>query len=161
MIGKAMVSVKNRRVEKYAGKRILIVEDDFFVRDIYQKKLGDSGFVVDTAADGLEGMERLRAARPDLILLDIFMPYVDGRDMLREIRHHEEWRDIPVILLTNFSASEGVRDGFELGADEYLIKSHFTPSEVLEKICSVFEKSGKNDRLDDGSDVPGESGTKK
>lgn len=142
-----MVSVRKNSAERYAGRRILVVEDDFFVRDIYQKKLGDSGFVVDTAADGLEGMERLRGEIPDLIILDIFMPYVDGRDMLREIRHHEEWKDIPVILLTNFSASEGVRDGFDLGADEYLIKSHFTPSEVLEKVCSVFEKHEKDGTL--------------
>jgi len=144
-----MVSVRNDRAIRYAGRRILVVEDDFFVRDIYQKKLGDSGFVVDAAADGLEGMERLRSAIPDLIILDIFMPYVDGRDMLREIRRHEEWKDIPVILLTNFSASEGVRDGFDLGADEYLIKSHFTPSEVLEKVCSVFEKHEKNGTLEE------------
>lgn len=143
-----MAPTRNKGIERYAGKRILIVEDDFFVRDIYQKKLGDFGFTVDTAADGLEGMERLRAEVPDLIILDIFMPYVDGRDMLREIRHHEEWKGVPVILLTNFSASEGVRDGFELGADEYLIKSHFTPSEVLEKVCSVFEKHEKNGMLE-------------
>ncbi len=142
-----MVSIRKNKAERYAGRKILIVEDDFFVRDIYQKKLGDSGFAVDTAADGLEGMERLRSLVPDLILLDIFMPYVDGRDMLREIRRHEEWKDVPVILLTNFSASEGVRDGFDLGADEYLIKSHFTPSEVLEKVCSVFEKHEKDGTL--------------
>lgn len=145
-----MVSVRNNKAGKYEGKRILIVEDDFFVRDIYQKKLGDAGFVVDTAADGLEGMERLREAMPDLIILDIFMPYVDGRDMLREIRNHEEWRGIPVILLTNFSASEGVHDGFDLGADEYLIKSHFTPSEVLEKVCVIFEKHEKSDIVEEG-----------
>lgn len=142
-----MVSIKNNRADRYAGKRILIVEDDFFVRDIYQKKLKDSGFVVDAAADGLEGMERLRSVIPDLIMLDIFMPYVDGRDMLREIRNHEEWKHVPVILLTNFSESEGVRDGFDLGADEYLIKSHFTPSEVIEKVCIVFEKHAKDDIL--------------
>jgi DNA-binding response OmpR family regulator len=154
-----MVSVRNKRAGRHAGKRILIVEDDFFVRDIYQKKLGDVGFTVDSAADGLEGMERLRAAVPDLILLDIFMPYVDGRDMLREIRHHEEWKDIPVILLTNFSANEGVRDGFDLGADEYLIKSHFTPSEVLEKVYSVFEKRGKNDIVEESDTGQGTRNT--
>ena len=123
---------------------VLLVEDDFFVRDIYQKKLRDIGYEVVSAENGLEGMERLKERRPDLILLDIFMPYMDGRDMLREIRGSEAWRDIPVILLTNFSASEGVRDGFELGADEYLIKSHFTPSEVLEKVRRVFEERKKN-----------------
>lgn len=123
---------------------VLLVEDDFFVRDIYQKKLRDIGYEVVSAENGLEGMERLKERRPDLILLDIFMPYMDGRDMLREIRGSEAWRDIPVILLTNFSASEGVRDGFELGADEYLIKSHFTPSEVLEKVRRVFEERKKS-----------------
>lgn len=143
-----MKTMRDKRLAALAGKKILVIEDDFFVRDIYQKKLGDSGFSVESAADGLEGLERLRANIPDLIILDIFMPYVDGRDVLREIKHHEEWKRIPVILLTNFSASEGVRDGFNLGAVEYLIKSHFTPSEVLEKVCAVFEKSGKDDILE-------------
>ena len=142
-----MKTMMDKRLAALAGRKILIVEDDFFVRDIYQKKLGDSGFSIESAANGLEGLERLRANIPDLIILDIFMPYVDGRDVLREIKNHEEWKHIPVILLTNFSASEGVKDGFGLGAVEYLIKSHFTPSEVLEKVCSVFEKSGKDDIL--------------
>lgn len=139
-----MKTMMDKRLAALAGRKILVIEDDFFVRDIYQKKLSDSGFSVESAADGLEGLERLRANVPDLIILDIFMPYVDGRDVLREIKSHEEWKRIPVILLTNFSASEGVRDGLGLGAVEYLIKSHFTPSEVLEKICSIFEKSGKD-----------------
>ncbi len=139
-----MKTEKDKRFARLAGKKILIIEDDFFVRDIYQKKLGESGFSVESAADGLEGLERLRSHVPDLIILDIFMPYVDGRDVLREIKGNEEWKHIPVILLTNFSASEGVKDGFGLGAAEYLIKSHFTPSEVLEKVCSVFEKAEKD-----------------
>lgn len=122
-----------------APKSILLVEDDFFVRDIYQRKLREIGFDVHTAGDGLEGMERLKERKPDLVLLDIFMPYMDGRDMLREMKSNPEWKDIPVILLTNFSASEGVHDGFDLGADEYLIKSHFTPSEVTKKIYDMFE----------------------
>lgn len=145
-----MRTMMDKRLSRLTGRKILVIEDDFFVRDIYQKKLGDSGFSVESAADGLEGLERLRAHTPDLIILDIFMPYVDGRDVLREIKNHEEWKHIPVILLTNFSASEGVKDGFGLGAVEYLIKSHFTPSEVLEKVCSVFENLGKDDTLKQG-----------
>ncbi|NTW15293.1 MAG: response regulator [Candidatus Moranbacteria bacterium] len=136
---------------RFAGKRILLVEDDFFVRDIYQRKLREQGFEVDTAADGSEGLQRLRATIPDLLLLDIFMPYVDGRDVLREMKADERLKNVPVILLTNFSASEGVRDGFDLGAEEYLIKSHFTPSNVLHKIESVLEKVGKGDILKDGA----------
>ncbi len=148
--------MQEKRCAALAGKKILIMEDDFFVRDIYQKKLGDSGFLVESAGDGLEGMERLKANTPDLIILDIFMPYVDGRDVLREIKGNDAWKNIPVILLTNFSASEGVKDGFGLGAVEYLIKSHFTPSEVLEKVCSIFEKQEKSDTLkkDDAQDTP-------
>ncbi len=132
---------------KFAGKRILLMEDDFFVRDIYRRKLVDCGFKVDSADDGVEGMKRLNASVPDLIMLDIFMPYMDGRDVLREIKGRAEWKDIPVILLTNFSAHEGVRDGFGLGAEEYLIKSHFTPSEVIRKVEAVLEKTVENGTL--------------
>lgn len=131
-------------VSESVKKSILLVEDDFFVRDIYQRKLRETGFEVHTAGDGLEGMERLKEKTPDLVLLDIFMPYMDGRDMLREMKSNPEWKDVPVILLTNFSANEGVHDGFDLGADEYLIKSHFTPSEVTKKINDMFEAREKN-----------------
>ncbi|NTW29856.1 MAG: response regulator [Candidatus Moranbacteria bacterium] len=135
---------------KFAGKKILIMEDDFFVRDIYRRKLTECGFKVDSADDGVEGMKRLNASIPDLIMLDIFMPYMDGRDVIREIKGRTEWRDIPVILLTNFSAHEGVRDGFGLGAEEYLIKSHFTPSEVIRKVEAILEKTAKNGTLEKG-----------
>jgi len=145
---------------------VLLVEDDFFVRDIYQKKLRALGYDVVAAENGLDGMNRLKKWIPDVILLDIFMPYMDGRDMLREIRGNAEWRDIPVILLTNFSASEGVRDGFGLGADEYLIKSHFTPSEVLKKVEHVLEERRKNailgeERGPDEGATEAESGKKR
>ncbi|MEI7749474.1 MAG: response regulator [Candidatus Moraniibacteriota bacterium] len=138
---------------RFAGKKILLVEDDFFVRDIYQRKLRECGFEVRSAENGVEGMECLKESVPDLVMLDIFMPYMDGRDVLREIKANEAWKHIPVILLTNFSASEGVRDGFSLGAEEYLIKSHFTPSEVLRKVESVLEKTGKGGILKEGSSL--------
>jgi DNA-binding response OmpR family regulator len=153
------MSESDQMENSVVGKHILLVEDDFFVRDIYQKKLHEFGFEVVSAENGLEGMKHLKKQIPDLILLDIFMPYMDGREMLREIRGSAEWKNIPVVLLTNFSASEGVRDGFELGADEYLIKSHFTPSEVLQKIKKVFEEREKNGILKrkedgEGTEVP-------
>jgi DNA-binding response OmpR family regulator len=132
---------------RFAGKRILLIEDDVFVRDVYRRKLSSSGFEVGEASDGMEGMRLFRESSYDLVMLDIFMPYLDGRDMLREIKSDPERRDVPVILLTNFSANEGVRDGFGLGAEEYLIKAHFTPSEVLLKVESVLGKYGKDDTL--------------
>jgi len=132
---------------RFAGKRILLIEDDVFVRDVYRSKLSSSGFEVAEASDGMEGMRLFRESAFDLVMLDIFMPYLDGRDMLREIKSDPERREVPVILLTNFSANEGVRDGFGLGAKEYLIKAHFTPSEVLLKVESVLGKYGKDDTL--------------
>jgi DNA-binding response OmpR family regulator len=140
--------LKSPSGKKGMGIRILLVEDDFFVRDVYQKKLNDEGFTVDSAGNGLEGMERLREHIPDLILLDIFMPYVDGKDMLLEIRQHDEWKGIPIILLTNLADNEGVRFGFGQGVEEFLIKSHFTPSEVVQKIYVVLERCGKSGILE-------------
>jgi DNA-binding response OmpR family regulator len=136
--------LKREGEKKGAGNRLLLVEDDFFVRDIYQRKLAEEGFTIDSAGNGLEGLERLKEHIPDLILLDMFMPYVDGRDMLLEIRQHEDWKHIPIILLTNLADNEGVRFGFDQGVEEFLIKSHFTPSEVVQKIYGVLERHKKS-----------------
>ncbi len=136
--------LKRETEKKGIGKRILLVEDDFFVRDIYQKKLLEEGFTVDSAGNGLEGLESLKKHVPDLILLDMFMPYVDGKDVLLEINQHEAWKGIPIILLTNLADSEGVRFGFAQGIEEFLIKSHFTPSEVIQKIYGVLERCKGN-----------------
>ncbi len=151
MRNKSGIRVNGMEHSKFAGKKILVMEDDFFVRDIYQRKLREYGFEVESAVDGIEGMKRLRKAVPDLVMLDIFMPYMDGREVLREIKRSEEWKNIPVILLTNFSASEAIRDGFSLGAEEYLIKSQFTPSEVLGKVEAVLEKAQKSATLKEES----------
>jgi DNA-binding response OmpR family regulator len=118
------------------AKKIMIVEDDAFVMDIYQTKLSQEGFEVIGAINGLEAVKKLkgREVEPDIILLDIVMPYMDGLEVLKEIRDDEELRKIPVILLTNLSQKEEIDKGIELGAKDYLIKSHFTPSEVLAKV---------------------------
>jgi CheY-like chemotaxis protein len=117
-------------------KRIMIVEDDSFVMDIYKTKLTQEGFEIVLASNGLEAIKRLedKKNKPDLILLDIVMPFMDGLEVLKKIKKEDSLRNIPVILLTNLSQKEEVDEGLKLGAIDYLIKSHFTPSEVLEKI---------------------------
>ncbi len=121
-------------------KKIMIVEDDAFVMDIYETKLQGEGFDVLGAANGMEGLKKLEEmdVLPDLILLDIIMPYMDGLEFLKKIKSEERFKNIPVILLTNLSQKEEIETGLGLGANDYLIKSHFTPSEVLEKINLVF-----------------------
>lgn len=116
--------------------KIFIVEDDSFVMDIYRTKLTQEGFDVMTAANGVDAMKKLKEEKdlPDLIMLDIVMPYMDGLEVLKNVRSDDRTKNIPVILLTNLSQKEEVDKGLSLGANDYLIKSHFTPSEVMEKI---------------------------
>lgn len=120
-------------------KTILLVEDDIFVSDIYQTKLGKEGFQVLVAENGMEAVKKLESSIPDLILLDIVMPYMDGMEVLRKLKEKKEWKDIPVMLLTNLSDKEKVDEGMGLGASDYLIKSHFTPSEVVAKVRSLLK----------------------
>lgn len=120
-------------------KKIMIVEDDSFVMDIYHTKLEQENFEVIEAVNGVEAMKKLQEVSPDIILLDIIMPYMDGLEVLQKIKGDDKLKNIPVVLLTNLSQKEEVNRGLELGANDYLIKSHFTPSEVLEKIKNYIK----------------------
>lgn len=115
-------------------KKIMIVDDDSFVMDIYATKLSHEGFEIIESINGLEALKKLTVEKPDMILLDIIMPYMNGLEFLEQIEKDETLKNIPVILLSNLGQKEDVAKGMELGAVDYLIKSHFTPSEVLEKI---------------------------
>lgn len=118
----------------------MLVEDDAFVVDIYRKKLQEEGFDIAVASDGTEALEKLQAGsiKPDLILLDIIMPQMNGLDLMKKMKADDNLNKIPIILLTNVSQKEDVDTGLELGAKDYLIKSHFTPGEVLSKVKSIL-----------------------
>jgi len=119
---------------------ILLVEDDVFIAGMYQTKLSMLGYTVRTATDGEEGWAELQKEAPDLILLDIVLPKKDGFEILGDIRCDEKLKNLPVILLTNLGQKPDVQKGLELGADDYIIKAHFTPSEVVEKIEKMLTK---------------------
>ena len=108
-------------------KKVLLAEDDAFVSDIYDTRLKQEGFEVIIAVNGLEAIKRLEETVPDLILLDILMPYMDGLEVLKKIKVNPEWMNIPIILLTNLSEKEKMEEALTLGANDFLIKSHFTP----------------------------------
>ncbi len=123
------------------NNHILVAEDDIFISDIYDVKLTSAGYRVEIAHNGKEAIEKLQAGvRPNLMLLDIVMPYVDGFGVLEEFSKHPEWSDIPIVLLTNLSQKEDIDRAISLGARDYLIKSHFTPSEVLSKVEKYIRK---------------------
>jgi DNA-binding response OmpR family regulator len=121
--------------------KIMIVEDDNFLVEMYTTKFELEGFNVVSAEDGEKGLELARVEVPDIILLDILMPRMDGFTTLEALKKDDQLKDIPVILLTNLGQKEDVKKGFELGAAGYLIKAHFMPSEVVEKITKILEEA--------------------
>ncbi|MBU4482451.1 response regulator [Candidatus Parcubacteria bacterium] len=113
---------------------ILLIEDDDFLASMYQTKLEIEGYKVLMANDGEKGLAMIKKHKPDLVLLDIVLPKLDGFGVLKEVKKSKVLSSIPVILLTNLSQKEDVQKGFDLKADDYLIKAHYMPSEVITKI---------------------------
>ncbi len=118
--------------------KILLVEDDPFLIDIYSAKLKKAGFSVEVVSNGEMVLGKAKEIKPDLILLDIVLPNMDGWEILRAIRNNSETKEIKVIILSNLSEKEDVEKGLKFGASKYLIKSHYTPSEVVNEIKKIL-----------------------
>jgi two-component system alkaline phosphatase synthesis response regulator PhoP len=121
-------------------KRILVVDDEIYIVHILEFTLTMEGYEVLTAADGEEALRRLEQDRPDLVVLDIMMPKVDGYEVLRRIRADEEFRQLPVILLSAKGRPVDRETGLEIGADDYIVKP-FSPRRLLEKIQDLLERA--------------------
>lgn len=121
--------------------RVLLVEDDTFLVGMYVTKLQLEHFDTLVATEGEQGLMLAKQNAPDLILLDIVLPKMDGFLVLEELKRDPETRAIPVILLTNLGQKKDIERGLALGASDYLIKAHFMPSEVIEKIKKVIEQT--------------------
>ena len=117
-----------------AEKRILLVEDDRFLRRACEASLRQRGHAVTTAADGEEGLRMARAERPDLILLDLLMPKLSGVDVLRALRDDPATRGLLVVILSNSSREEDVRAVTALGISGYFVKSNLSLQELGEQI---------------------------
>jgi len=120
------------------GAKVLLVEDDSFLRDICRKKLIKEGFNVEVAVDGEEALKKVENFMPEIVLLDIILPAMDGFEVLKKIRSHKSRliKNVPVIILTNLGQEEDNRKALALGANDYLVKAHFTTEEIAEKIKS-------------------------
>ncbi len=124
--------------EKTGKIKILVVEDDAFLAGMYVTKLNLEGFDVEVAENGEQGLKQALEVKPRIILLDIILPKMSGFDVLQDLKKDPKTKDIPVILLTNLGQREDVKKGLDLGAVDYLIKAHFMPSEVVEKIKKLL-----------------------
>jgi DNA-binding response OmpR family regulator len=121
------------------AKKILIVEDDRFLRELIVKKLSNEGYEVFEAVDGEQGMQKTKETKPDLILLDLILPGIDGFEVLTRKKDDPMIAAIPVIVLSNLGQKEDVEKGLGLGAVDYLIKAHFTPGEIIEKVRNILK----------------------
>jgi DNA-binding response OmpR family regulator len=121
-------------------KSILLVEDDPFVVDIYVTKFKEAGFEIDVAENGDEALRKLKEKKPDLLILDIVLPNIDGWELLKQIRTDLGLEDLKVVVLSNLSQKSEVEKGTEFGVLRYFIKAHYTPSEVVEEIKKILEK---------------------
>ena len=116
------------------AKNILIVEDDKFLRELIVQKLIKEGYDAAEAIDGEEGIKKVKTAKPDLVLLDLILPGIDGFEVLTRMKEDPSLAQIPVIILSNLGQKDDVERGLKLGAVDYLIKAHFTPREIIDKI---------------------------
>jgi len=121
-------------------KKILIIEDDPFLSEMYAAKFIENNFETEVASDGKLGLVKIEEFRPDLVLLDIVLPKMDGFEVLKKIKEKEELREIPIVLLTNLGQKNEVEKGLALGAQEYIIKAHFTPTAVVTKVKEILDK---------------------
>ena len=119
-------------------KKILIIEDEIVLAEMYKEKLEKEGFEVFLASEIREGIEIAKKERPDLILLDILLPRENGVSFLEKIKK-EEIKDIPIVAFSNYDDPETKKRAFELGVKEYLIKANYTPGEIVEKIKNYLK----------------------
>lgn len=116
------------------SKVVLLVEDNNFIRNMYQLKLAKADLTVVEAIDGKMALERITEQRPDLVLLDLMMPNVGGLEVLRDLKKQGLLPDLPVIVLTNVMDPQTIDQAKELGAKDYIVKTDLTPSQVIDKL---------------------------
>ncbi len=121
------------------GRKILCIEDEHFISELYARALTKGGYVVDTLADGAEGLKAAQTNQYDLILLDLMIPTLSGIDILRTLRDPARVPPITakIIIITNLEQREEVRADIEKQADGYLVKAELTPHELLDFLNTV------------------------
>ena len=128
--------------EQANQKSILLVDDDQMIRDMYRDVLKKEGYAVTTAVNGKAALEYIAQKLPDLILLDLMMPDMNGVEVIRELKKDDKYKDIPIIVFTNYSERQDMmNDPDKLGVAGVIMKSEATPNQIVEKVSACLKKS--------------------
>jgi two-component system alkaline phosphatase synthesis response regulator PhoP len=133
-----------KEVNSVAKGKILVVDDEVYIVHILDFSLGVEGYDVMTALDGEQALAKVAQDKPDLIVLDIMMPKLDGYETCKALKSDPETRDIPVILLSAKGRNVDQKVGFEVGADDYITKP-FSPRKLVERINSILGQTSRQD----------------
>lgn len=120
--------------------KVAIIEDDIAIVQMYRTKFENSGYEVETAGDGITGLQLIANFNPDVVLLDVMMPNMDGLDMLSNLRHQGSGKKTKVIVLTNMGDAETATKIFKLEADDYIVKAEMTPTQVEDRVHKLLSK---------------------
>ncbi len=123
--------------------KILLAEDDQFLSSLVAQKLGKEGYAILNATDGKQVLKVLEESIPDLILMDIVMPELNGLEVLKTIKGQEKYKDVLVIMFSNLGQDHEIEEAKKLGADDFLVKVNFTLKEVVEKINTLLKQKGR------------------
>lgn len=122
------------------NKKLLLVEDEEYIRDLYKRQLDLAGLMTDAFGMGKDGLAAAEKNPYDLILLDIMLPDINGLQILQKIKQNPSAKSTPVVLLTNLGQDAVIKQGFELGADGYLVKAAYTPDQIVQEIKNILAK---------------------
>lgn len=121
-------------------KKVLVVEDDKFLASAYKAGFEGEGFEVSIAFDGEEALDMAKQLMPDVILLDILIPKIDGFSVLQQLKANKELEKIPVIVASNLGQKQDIEKGMQLGAIDYIVKSESSVTEILNKLRNVLKE---------------------
>jgi len=125
------------------NKKIVIAEDEPILIEMYKLYFERTGYEVLKAGNGRECINFVKKEKPDIILLDILMPKLDGWEVLKQLKTDPETKQIPILVFSNLGQTQEIQKGLDLGANDYVIKSNVTPKELLEKVEGMIKKINK------------------
>ena len=127
-------------MKKQIHKQILIIDDDPFIRKIYNERLSADGFIVDEAENGLQGLNKIESGTYDVVLLDMAMSDMSGVDVLKKIRSNDKLTNLIVIVLSALSQEDDMKEALEAGANEYIVKDKTTPRELVNTLKKIINQ---------------------